>query len=181
MGGSIFFCLAFLFVLFFFRDPEREVIPDPRVILAPADGRVVHVGDFFDERFLKGEAKKVDVFMSLFNVHINRIPMSGTVRLLQYLPGSFYSAFRPQASERNEQMLIGIQNGETRVLLKQVAGVMARRIVCRLQEGEGVYQGERFGMIKFGSRVEVILPKSTILRVKVGDRTKGGETILGEL
>ena len=168
-----------LFSLYFFRDPKRHTPADPNAIVSPADGTVVLIEDMDIDEFWKGRATKVAIFMSPFNVHVNRIPMDGDVRYLAYKPGKFLPASRKEASIENEMQCIGIENNKTRILFKQVAGIMARRIVCRLENNESVKRGERFGLIKFGSRLDVYFLPEVTLAVKPGQKVKAGETILG--
>ena len=166
-----------LFTLYFFRDPKRMAPDEKRIILAPADGKIVLV-----EKQAENAAGKsstlVSIFMSPINVHVNRIPLSGKVTHLRYCTGQFLMAFDPKSMESNERMEIAINNGEIEVRFSQVSGFLARRIVCQLQKGENVTIGKRFGMIKFGSRVDLILPPSATVLVKPGQRTSAGETIL---
>jgi phosphatidylserine decarboxylase len=179
--GVIGVFLAFLFfTLNFFRDPERVSPKGDDFILAPADGKVVLVQNVEDE-FLGGEALQVSIFMSPLNVHVNRFPISGTVRYFQHFPGEYLVAFDEKSSHRNERTHIGIENGKTRVLFKQIAGFIARRIVADVKVGDRAVAGERFGMIKFGSRVDVIIPKAMEVRVRPGDMTVAGETILASI
>lgn len=166
------------FIIAFFRDPEREIPEDG--IVSPADGKVIKVERCREGRILKAEAQKVSIFMSLFDVHVNRIPYSGKVSRISYNPGRFFSANLDKASLENEQnmTLIESANGK-RIVVNQIAGLIARRIVCYLREGDEVKKGERFGMIIFGSRLDVYLPLSCRLVVQVGDRVKAGSSILG--
>jgi phosphatidylserine decarboxylase len=178
--GAIFFILL-LFVFYFFRDPQRHVPDDANLVVSPADGKIVEIGETKDVDFFGKAVRKVAIFMSVWDVHINRIPMDGKIVLLKYQKGSFKRAYLADASERNEQMWIGIENKNGKTLVKQIAGILARRIVCRLREGDAVVRGGRFGMIKFGSRVELFLPLDVHLRVSIGDKVKGGQSIIGEL
>ncbi len=172
--------LVLLFTLNFFRDPDRTPPAGSNLILAPADGKVVLIQDVTEGEFVKGDAVQVSIFMSPLNVHVNRFPMSGTVGYFRYFPGEFLVAFDDKASLRNEQTHIGIEGGRVRLLFKQIAGFVARRIVAETKVGEKAVAGERFGMIKFGSRVDVIVPRGVLVKVKVGDTTVAGETILAE-
>lgn len=174
------FVLFLLFTLYFFRDPDRSTPGGANLIIAPADGKVVLVQDVVDTEFVHGDARQVSIFMSPLNVHVNRFPISGTVGYFCYFPGEFLVAFDDKASLRNERTHIGVQNSSQRVLFKQIAGFVARRIVAELQVGDRVAAGQRFGMIKFGSRVDVIMPRSVTVKVGVGDRTVAGETVLAE-
>lgn len=160
------------FTIFFFRDPQRAVPQGEHLVVSAADGRVVRI-------VRVPEGVRVSVFMTVFNVHVNRIPCSGRVERVTYYPGRFFSAFREKASKENERLETVIVRGTRRVIVKQIAGVIARRIVCRLKEGDVVHTGERFGMIKFGSRVDLTLPAETEIKVRVGDRVRGGQTIMG--
>jgi phosphatidylserine decarboxylase len=173
--------LVTLLIVYFFRDPERLVPSDPAAVVSPADGRVVLIQDVHESRFLQGPARQISIFLSVFNVHVNRTPIQGTVRQCDYVPGSFLAAFNHRASLKNEQTVVGIEGGHGRVLFKQIAGLLARRIVCNLHEGDVVTSGQRFGIIKFGSRVDVFLPPDADIRVFVGTRVRGGETILARL
>lgn len=168
------------FTLFFFRDPDRTPqMSDECVVISPADGKVVFCGEIEEPEFLNGRARMVSIFMSPLNVHVNRIPASGTVRFLKYIKGEYLVAFDEKSSDRNERMLIGIESGANRILFRQIAGFIARRIVCNLKDGQTVTAGERFGMIKFGSRVDVLLPLNCDVKVKLNDKTLSGSTVLG--
>ena len=179
---GLFFLLLTLFVAYFFRDPERHAPEGERSILAPADGRVVTVEkNFQDSRFLMAPVLRVGIFMSPLDVHVNRVPLSGQVTAVHYHPGQFRPAFAADATEVNEQNAVVIQGDEgRRVVLVQVAGMLARRIVCSLQGGERVQRGERYGMIMLGSRVDLYCPLEMTLQVNVGQWVKAGETIIGE-
>ncbi len=178
LGGIMIFMV---WTLYFFRDPDRNVPQNENLILSPADGRIVQIGTIDRLPFCEGTFKCVAIFLSLWDVHINRIPIDGNIKLIQYFPGRFYPAFTSSASKKNEQMLIGIESKIGSVFFKQIAGMLARRILCRLEKGQSVARGERFGMIKFGSRVELYLPMSVHLSVREGDRVKAGESIIGEV
>ncbi len=173
--------LGVAFVLYFFRDPERHPPRDPRAILAPADGRVIRVEAVDEPLFLGGRAIRVSIFMSPLDVHVNRIPYGGRIAFERYVPGQYLVAWEDKASERNERALLGVENGAVRVLFVQIAGFLARRIVYHVHLGDSVQAGQRYGMIKLGSRVDVYMPPQVSLRVRVGDRTRAGETILGVL
>jgi phosphatidylserine decarboxylase len=168
------------FIINFFRDPNRTTPKGDNLIIAPADGKVVVVKKIFDNEFFHADVWQVSIFMSPLNVHVNRNPISGVVKHTRYVQGEYFAAFEDKASEKNEQMIVGLENANGKVLFKQIAGFIARRIVCELKSGDTVIAGERFGMIKFGSRVDVLLPLSVDLRTKIGDATSAGETILGE-
>jgi phosphatidylserine decarboxylase len=173
--------LLFLFVLLFFRDPERHPPEGENLILSPADGTVVDVQRVREEKFLHSDATQISIFLSPLDVHVNRIPVSGRIRHLEYVNGEYLVAFHEKASEKNERTLIGIENGKFKILMRQIAGFIARRIVCDLQPGVDVRAGERFGMIKFGSRVDVLVPINSELMVHLRDRVVAGETILARV
>ena len=177
-GLPALFVLVLLFTLNFFRDPDRSPPSDDRFVLAPADGKVVLVADVQEPEFLRSEGTQVSIFMSPLDVHVNRFPISGTVRYFRHVPGEYLVAFDDKSSLRNERTLIGVENVRMRVLFKQIAGFIARRIVAEVAEGNQAVAGERFGMIKFGSRVDVIVPRNLAVKVKPGDRTVAGETVL---
>jgi phosphatidylserine decarboxylase len=172
--------LVAAFMAFFFRDPERTPPAVPGAILAPADGRVVDVRSGVDDPFV-GAAQTVSIFLSPLDVHVNRTPLAGLVVDVAYRPGAKLAAYRAEASERNERTVIAIQGEAARVVVRQIAGVLARRIVCRVRPGDKLGAGERFGLIKFGSRTDLVMPASVRLRVAKGDRVKGGETVMGVL
>jgi phosphatidylserine decarboxylase len=163
----------------FFRDPERAVPAVSRGVLAPADGRVTAVEDAVDP--FVGPARRVSIFLSPLDVHVNRAPIAGIVTDTVYTPGRFVAAYEPSAGEVNERCAVRIQGDDARVTVVQVAGVVARRIVCRVGAGDKLAAGERFGMIRFGSRTDCYLPKGTDVRVRVGDRVTGGVTVIGLL
>jgi phosphatidylserine decarboxylase len=168
-----------VFVTSFFRDPERTIPADPGAIVAPADGRVVKVADVHDDRFLHGPARLVCIFMSPLNVHVNRVPASGRVTDVRYNSGKYFRAFADKASLENEQNAILMQDSSGRsICFVQIAGFIARRIVCRLRSGDEVVRGQRFGLIMFGSRADIYLPRETEVCVQVGDNARGGETVI---
>jgi len=170
-----------LFVLFFFRDPERTVPQGAGVVVSPADGRVIVVKDIFEPTYLKQEVKQISIFLSVFNVHVNRSPISGTVETVKYNPGKFHVASVDKASLDNEQTAMVVSDGQHKVLVKQIAGLIARRIVCYSKPGDAIETGERYGLIRFGSRVDIFLPKDADIKVKVGDRVKGARDIIAVL
>ncbi len=174
------FLLLFLtlFFAYFFRDPQRTVPSGDNLILSPADGKIVAIETFSELLFLKSQVQKISIFLSPLDVHINRIPVSGQVEYLSYFPGKFMAAFEDKASTDNEQSAIGISTPNGKILLKQIAGILARRIVCRLKLGQEVKAGEKFGMIRFGSRVDIFLPEGLELKVQKGDKVTGGETVM---
>jgi phosphatidylserine decarboxylase len=179
---GLIFLLLTLFVAYFFRDPERRAPEGETSILAPADGRVVTVEENCqDSRFLMAPATRVGIFMSPLDVHVNRIPVSGQVTAVRYHPGQFRPAFAADATDVNEQNAMLIQDDQgRRVAMVQIAGILARRIVCSLKGGERVQRGERYGMIMLGSRVDLYCPRELKLKVSVGQRVKAGETVIGE-
>ncbi|HEX9019828.1 MAG TPA: phosphatidylserine decarboxylase family protein [Nitrospirota bacterium] len=180
-GAGVFALALALFVLFFFRDPERTTPPGDNVVVSPADGRVIVVKDVYEPRFLKQDAKQVSIFMSVFNVHVNRVPLSGTVETTRYNPGKFLVASVDKASLENEQMAMVIAKGTTKVLVNQIAGLIARRVVCYAKPGDTVRKGERFGLIRFGSRLDIFLPKNAEVKVAVGERVSAGRDVIGVL
>ncbi|MBM3422354.1 MAG: phosphatidylserine decarboxylase [Chlorobi bacterium] len=169
--------LLLSFSVYFFRDPERQPPLESGTITAPADGRVLLVQPA-DNDFTGPSSTLVSIFMSPFDVHVNRIPLDGTITRLHYHPGTFMMAFNHRSPESNEKMEIGITGTKTKLLFSQVSGFLARRIVCELREGDAVRQGHRFGMIRFGSRVDIVLPAHTTVSVRPGERTRAGETVI---
>jgi phosphatidylserine decarboxylase len=174
--------LLWAFVASFFRDPERVIPTDPAALVSPADGTVTHVEEVSDADFPGGRALRVSIFLSVFNVHVNRNPRSGRVTRLRYFPGAFCDARSGECAVQNEQFWIDYEDGSTGapIRVKQIAGAIARRIVCWLRPGEEIKAGTRFGMIKFGSRTDLLLPVSSVadVRVKVGDPVRGGSSVL---
>jgi phosphatidylserine decarboxylase len=167
------------FTILFFRDPERQVPATGKLIVAPAEGRIVEIKTANEPYFLKGEATMVAIFLSIFDVHVQRSPIDGAIKFVQYNKGRFHDARDPQASLANENRVIGIVAADGfRVTVRQIAGLIARRIVGWAGTGATLAKGERLGMIRFGSRVELFLPPGTEVAVKVGDYAKGGETII---
>jgi phosphatidylserine decarboxylase len=172
--------LFLIFALYFFRDPERTTPPKRNIVVAPADGSVILVKEIYGDKYINGKAIQVSIFMSPLNVHVNRIPISGKVEYLKYIPGRYFAAFEDKASENNERCEFGILSNFGRVFFTQVAGFIARRIVYEIKEGDSVSAGERFGMIKFGSRSDVVVPAEWLVKVKKEDHVTAGETILFE-
>ena len=170
--------LFLIFTLNFFRDPERSLPEGEDLIVSPADGKVVLIKEVNEEEFLNARGVQVSIFMSPLNVHVNRYPISGRVACFKHIPGEFIVAFDEKSSTRNERTHIGIENKNVRVFFKQIAGFVARRIVAPVQVGDMAVAGERFGMIRFGSRVDVIVPRGCEVKVKVGDKAVAGETVL---
>jgi phosphatidylserine decarboxylase len=172
------FLLLLIFTLGFFRDPERATPEGENLVISPADGKVVLIKEVDEDEFLHGPAVQVSVFMSPLNVHVNRFPMKGTVAYFKHIPGKYLVAFDEKSSTRNERTHIGIENGRSRVFFKQIAGFVARRIVAPLEVGDVAACGQRFGMIRFGSRVDVVVPREYTVKVRIGDKAVAGETVL---
>lgn len=172
--------LAAGFFIYFFRDPERNIPGGPEAVVSPADGKVVLVDEVQEKEFLGTAARHVAIFMNVFDVHVNRAPVAGTVREMQHRAGEYKAASRQDAALRNEQQAVVMEADTGRpVLVVQIAGLLARRIIPFVKPGQQLARGERFGMICFGSRVDVYLPLETEIRVKVGDRVKAGSSIIG--
>lgn len=180
--AGLFFLAVAGGLMFFFRDPERRPPRIPGVIVSPADGKVLSIKEVSEhsEEGMNGSIK-VSIFMSLFNVHVNRSPVDARVTELRYRPGKFHTAFSDKASEKNEANFVYLQNGKHTLLIKQIAGIVARRIICPLQKGQELKQGERIGVICFGSRVELYVPASVQLKVKKGQRVRAGESVIAIL
>ena len=170
-----------LWVGYFFRDPERTGERGERLVVSPADGRVVMITEVDEPAFLQGRALRVSIFMNIFNVHVNRYPVDGVVEYVHYNAGKFINAAKEKASLENEQMSVGILSGERRILVRQIAGLIARRIVNYAHVGDECTQGTRMGIIRFGSRVDVFMPTDARVCVAVGDRPLAGTTVLAEL
>lgn len=179
--GSVLSFLLLGFVLFFFRDPERDVPKGEGLVVAPADGTVVVVEPYKGTEVQGEELLQVSIFLSLLDVHINKAPVSGLVEEVRYSPGRFKVAYAPEASLENERNLIRFASQGGTVWMKQIAGYLARRIVCRVEPGQRVEAGERIGLIRFGSRVDLLLPWLAAMKVNVGDRVKGGITVIALL
>jgi phosphatidylserine decarboxylase len=173
--------LIALWVAYFFRDPERTGERGQRLVIAPADGRVVQIAEVEEPAFLREQSVRVSIFMNVFNVHVNRYPVDGIVRYVHYNKGKFLVATREKASLENEQSSVGIESGKFRVLVRQIAGLVARRIVTYSREGDVVKQGDRLGIIRFGSRVDVFMPRGTTIRISEGQTTTAGVTVIAEL
>ena len=182
VGLATIFAILTVFTAFFFRNPERSFIDEPGALVSPADGKVVAIVDIKEHPFIGGPAKRISIFLSVFDVHINRMPTDGVVDYVKYNPGKFLAAFEDKASDLNEQTEIGVRaDSGHKLVVKQIAGLIARRIVCKVNTGQTVAAGERFGLIRFGSRTDLIVPADTEIRVKIGDRVRGGESIMGLL
>src|SRR6185369_13071071 len=160
---------------------ERTGARGESIVIAPADGKVVLISEVDEPTFMGGRAQRVSIFMNVFNVHVNRYPVTGTVRYVQYNPGKFLNAAVEKSSLENEQMSVGIETPRGRILVRQIAGLIARRIVTYSKVGEKINQGERMGLIRFGSRVDVFLPTDAKVRVKIGEMTVAGTSVVAEL
>jgi phosphatidylserine decarboxylase len=174
LPGAILLCLA-AFIFYFFRDPQRVIPADPGAIVAPADGRVVVVTD---EEQGGRPGKRISIFLAIWNVHVNRSPAAGTITDLTYRPGKFSAAMRASASALNEQNVITLATDSGEIIFKQIAGLIARRVVCWKQTGDRVARGERIGLVRFGSRADLWLPRDSELLVEVGDHLKGGSSVV---
>jgi phosphatidylserine decarboxylase len=174
------FAGLFLFVTWFFRDPERSIPEDPNAIVSAGDGRVVEIVQEKDP-LLDGVYTRVSVFLNVFNVDVNRVPIAGKIQATRYNPGKFLNAASHKASMDNKQSAILLNNGHVTILVKQIAGLIARRIVCWAEEGDEYQRGQRFGLIRFGSRVDIFLPEGTDIKVEIGDIVSGGSSIIGYL
>jgi phosphatidylserine decarboxylase len=164
------------FILYFFRDPERVIPSDPAAIVSPADGRVLEV---VDEQFAGRAGKRVTIFLAIWNVHVNRTPLAGKITRIEYKPGKFQMAMKKSASAENEQNIVYLETERGQVIFKQIAGMIARRVVLWKKSGDSVARGERIGIVRFGSRMDVWLPPDTEITVKPGDHVAGGSSVLG--
>ena len=172
------FLVLAAFFLFFFRDPDRRPPRDPQVVVSPADARVMAVGPFPGKGAPPGEWQWISMFLSPLDVHVNRTPAAGTVTRVEYHPGRFLPAYKPEAGELNEWTEVWFDTPGGPVVVRQIVGILARRIVCRLSVGEQVAAGQRFGVMKFGSRIDMFVPLSATIATKVGDKVVGGETVI---
>jgi phosphatidylserine decarboxylase len=175
------FLVLAAFFLFFFRDPNRRPPADPQVVVSPADARVMAVGRFTGKAAPPGEWQWISMFLSPLDVHVNRTPVGGTVTRVEYHPGRFLPAYKPEAGELNEWTEVWFDTPGGPVVVRQIVGILARRIVCRLTVGEQVTAGQRFGVMKFGSRIDMFVPLSAAIAATVGDKVVGGETIIARL
>jgi len=173
--------LLIVFTLYFFRNPKRHIPAEQNLILSPADGVIMDIDEVFEERYIKDKAIRVSIFLSIYNVHLNRSPLQGEVKYRYYRPGSFIPAFKNHASEINEKNFIGIENHSYKLMVCQITGFIARRIKCWVDEGKRLSCGEIIGIIKFGSGTELFIPMGSKLLVKKGDKIRAGETIIGTL
>jgi phosphatidylserine decarboxylase len=178
---SLFFCLLLLFTVAFFRDPDRAVPNDPNAIVAAADGRVMDISELDENDVMKTKMRRVGIFLSIFDVHTNRAPIDGMVIYCKHRKGTYLDARRPECSEKNESMMWAFENPRVRIVVRQITGAIARRIVAWARVGDELKKGDRFGMIRFGSRTELYLPLNAQVLVKVGDHVFGGSTIVARL
>jgi phosphatidylserine decarboxylase len=181
-GGALTALLPFvltLFMLYFFRDPERRIPQEENIFVSPADGRVILIQNVREDQYLKSDAAQISIFMSPLNVHVNRAPCDGAVESVVHTPGRFLSAFKHEASLQNENIAMVMDTRHGKILVRQVAGFLARRAVCRVKPGDALKTGDRYGIIKFSSRLDIFLPATAKIKVKLGDKVKAGETILG--
>lgn len=181
LSGALIPLALTLFMAFFFRDPERTIPEEGNIFVSPADGKVILIEKVNEGQYLKNDAVKVSIFMSPFNVHVNRAPCDGIVESVVHTPGRFLSAFKHEASLQNENIAMLLKAEHGKILVRQVAGFLARRAVCRVKPGDALKKGERYGIIKFSSRLDIYLPKETKIKVKLGDKVKAGETVIGEM
>lgn len=174
--------ILYLIVLQFFRNPVFTVSKNARHVIAPADGKVVVIEEAEEPEYFKGKRKQISIFMSPFNVHVNRMPVEGSISYYKYHPGKYLVAWHPKSSTENERTtVVAKMNNGTEVLFRQIAGALARRIKCYVQQGQKLEQGQEFGFIKFGSRVDIFLPLDAAVKVNIDDVTKGGKTVIAEL
>lgn len=184
-GGTVLKTIAILawiftlFTVYFFRDPDRRIPDLPGAIVSPADGKIIEISEVEEPEFFKARTKKVSIFLNIFNVHVNRAPIGGTVKYFRYQKGKFFRANLERASLENEQTIVGVQNGDEKLVFKQIAGLVARRVFCDVREGHKIKRGERIGIIKFGSRMDIFMPMDAELRVTLGQKVLAGETIIG--
>ncbi|MCC6796347.1 MAG: phosphatidylserine decarboxylase family protein [Candidatus Hydrogenedentes bacterium] len=175
---AVVFIIFKLYTLYFFRDPKRTITTDASAIVSPADGTIVAIEDFTDSPHYEGPCKRVSIFLSIFNVHINRSPFEGTVESITYKPGQFLDARKSDTSELNEANTIRMTTPKGPMTVRQISGLIARRIICKVEVGETLAKGEKFGMIKFGSRTELYLPVDAQICVTLKDKVQGGATIV---
>ena len=183
-GGSLMALLPFiltLFMLYFFRDPERTIPDGDNIFVSPADGKVILIKNVREDQHLKNDAIEVSIFMSPLNVHVNRAPCDSVVESVVHTHGKFLSAFKHEASLHNENIAMLLNTKHGKVLVRQVAGFVARRAVCRVRPGDALKKGDRYGIIKFSSRLDIYLPTNSKIKVKLGDKVKAGETILANV
>ena len=177
---ALIFAVITLFCIFFFRNPGRVIPKGDEMVVSPADGKAMDVTTVNEELFLKGEAKRIRIFLSLFNVHINRAPVSGKVSFVKQVTGQYLPAYKDEASFKNQRNYIGLETEFGKVMVVQITGLVARRLVCWVESGNVLQRGERFGLIRFGSCTEIYLPVETEVLVKTGDIVKGGESVIAK-
>ncbi len=173
--------ILFVFVAFFFRNPPRTIPSGEGILVSPADGTIMDICEIFEDRFLNSKAIRVSIFLSIFNVHLNRSPMEGIVKYRSYRPGKMLPAFKSHVSDINEKNFVGIENNGLRIMVTQITGFIARRIVCWVNPEDRLSRGDIFGLIKFGSCTEIIVPSDCEILVKKGQKVVGGETVIGRL
>ncbi|PAU93983.1 phosphatidylserine decarboxylase family protein [Aliifodinibius salipaludis] len=174
--------LLVAFILYFFRDPDREITADENVVLSPADGNIVQIKKVDEDRYIKGSATQISIFLSPLNVHVNRIPVAGMLEYLEYEPGMFLAAYDHRASELNERADFGVKHPSgTKIFFRQITGLLARRIVYHIEKGDKLEIGKRFGMMKFGSRMDILVPPEVEVNVSEGEKAVAGKTILATI
>ncbi len=174
--------LLVAFILFFFRDPDRDITEGDNYVLSPADGNIVQIKEVEEDRYIKGPATQISIFLSPMDVHVNRLPVTGTLEYLEYVPGIFLVAFDHRASEMNERADFGVKHPSgKKIFFRQITGFLARRIVYHLEVGDELKAGERFGMMKFGSRMDILIPVDVEINVSEGEKAVAGETILATI
>lgn len=181
VNGAIVPCIFAVYFAYFFRNPHRTIPQDENVLVSPADGTVQDVVDVEYDEFLHGPGRKVIIFLSVFNVHVNRSPMAGEIKCQKYVCGRFKPAFADDVGFENERHMLGIDNGKMRITVTQIAGILARRIVSWVTLDDKMEKGQLYGLIKFGSCTEVVVPRNVEIMMKKGDKVRGGETILGRI
>lgn len=181
IGVAVALTLIALWVFWFFRDPERTGARGPQFVIAPADGKVIMITEVDEPTFMQQRATRVSIFMNVFSVHVNRYPVAGAVKYRHYNPGKFLNAAAEKSSVENEQCSVGLEFGGRRMLVRQIAGLIARRIVTYSRVGQQVAQGERMGIIRFGSRVDVFLPPGATVKVRLGEHATAGTTVVAEV
>ncbi|MBI5075366.1 MAG: phosphatidylserine decarboxylase family protein [Nitrospirae bacterium] len=180
-GVALISLLLTVFMFYFFRDPERKVPEGKNIFVAPADGKIIVIRDILEAEHLHKDVRQISIFMSPFNVHVNRVPCDGRVKTVRHVKGKFLAAYKDEASMQNEHIDMVFETRYGDLLLRQVAGFVARRAVCRKSEGDALQAGERYGLIKFSSRVDIYLPKDAVITVRMGDMVRAGETVLGRI
>ncbi len=176
--SALFFHVIALFCAFFFRNPNRKITSSPDALLSPADGKIIEINRVFENRYIKAECYQIKIFLNIFNVHINRTPIAGRVELVEKTGGLYLAAYKKDASEKNVRNYIGLLTEFGPILITQITGLVARRVVCWVKQGDALSSGERFGLIRFGSCTELYLPLDVDINVKIGDKVKGGQTII---